>query len=277
MRSVNHRGLSGATMIQLHPFLSVCPLRSRLQSVFLAGSSLSYLGSEASSADSGPNFINYKPICCWQPLWRGVYPVLASVQQKHSEGWRDGGRRTQGHLRLPPWVRHGAMQGNRWGWKRWLVGFLKKFMFPTSMLKAETQDGFSEMERVCRCEPTVWEEDDNSSSIWDEVNRPWPVPRFHFLQPITSPHLELFCSCFVSCFAAEIFKVSCPNCGTSPHNASSGLQHPLFYLQTETKREEKKKNKQTGCWFILTRTAHMCIQSAKACYQSGSCLLPNHS
>lgn len=68
-----------------------------------------------------------------RPLWRGLYPVLASVQQKLSEGWRDGGRRKQGHLRLPPWAKHGAvLGGNRWGewgglWG-WLVGF-KKFMF----------------------------------------------------------------------------------------------------------------------------------------------------
>lgn len=76
----------GSTMIKLHLPLSVCPLRSLQSSVFLADSSLSYAGTEASSADSGPNFINYKPICCWQPLWRGLYPALASVQHKHSEG-----------------------------------------------------------------------------------------------------------------------------------------------------------------------------------------------
>lgn len=106
---------SGSTMIQLHLSPSVCPLRSLQSSVFLACSSLSYTGTQASSADSGPNFINYKPICCWQPLWRGLYPALASVQHKHSEGWRDGGRRKQGHLWLPPWVKHGAVQGNGWG------------------------------------------------------------------------------------------------------------------------------------------------------------------
>ncbi len=108
------RPYSGSTMIQLHLSLPVCPLRSLQSSVFLAGSSLSYTGTKASSADSGPNFINYKPICCWQPLWRGLYPALASVQHKHSEGCRDGGRRKQGHLWLPPWVKHGAVQGNWW-------------------------------------------------------------------------------------------------------------------------------------------------------------------
>lgn len=58
-----------------------------------------------------------------RPLWRGLYPALASVQQKLSEGWRDGGRRKQGHLRLPPWAKHGAvLGGNRWGEKGFVGG-----------------------------------------------------------------------------------------------------------------------------------------------------------
>lgn len=76
----------------------------------LAGNNPPDNETEAFLADKGPNFINYEPICSWQPLQRGLYRVDASVQHKHSKGWVEGWRRKQGHF----W----RCAGSKWGGRK---------------------------------------------------------------------------------------------------------------------------------------------------------------
>lgn len=62
-----------------------------------------------------------------RPLWRGLYPALASVQQKLSEGWRDGGME-RGENKDIYDSRHGQSMVLCWGGTDGEGGF-KKFMF----------------------------------------------------------------------------------------------------------------------------------------------------
>jgi len=72
---------------------------------------------------ANPNFINYKPICCWRLLWRGLYPALASVPSEHSEGWREEKTRTS---LTPAMGEAWCCAGGTDGWMSGAVGGVAK-------------------------------------------------------------------------------------------------------------------------------------------------------
>lgn len=81
--------------------------------------------------------------------------ICSAETQRGMKGWREENTRTSP---TPAMGEAWCYAGEQMGVEEVVGGAFEKFMFPTSMLKAETQDGFSETERVC-------EEDDTSSSI----------------------------------------------------------------------------------------------------------------